>query len=262
MKRVLTAPPAARGAMRQRGFTLVEMMVALAIGLVLALGFAVSFVNLKSTFGTQDKLSQLQDNERLALAFLTSSVQEAGYFPDTAPPSRQRSTALVGSSPAGYTGMANGQFLLGSVASADGSTPASLTTVYNSASGDGLLNCQGGTYTGGGVATLRNMFYVDAATNALGCKVFSNGVLVTTAGATGFAPLVTNVSSMDVDYAIDADGDGIADEYVKADQVGTHWNDVKAVRVTLNFINPNAALGGGQAATIAWTQTINLMNNR
>jgi type IV pilus assembly protein PilW len=70
---------------------------------------------------------------------------------------------------------------------------------------------------------------------------------------------------MSVLYAVDTSSpsDGIADTYMSAALVtsGGYWNNVKAVRITLNFINPNATVTG-QSTTIPWTQTINLMNNR
>jgi len=264
----MSARLAPRHADRQRGFTLVELMVALTIGLVLALGFAVSFVSLKSAFQTQDKLSQLQDNERLAMTFLTASVQEAGYFPQTAPPSQSRSTALLpypnlmpASDTAKYLGTAAGQFLTGTSATA--SPVESISTIYTSASGDGLMTCQGGQNTSGSNAVIRNTFYVDA-NQTLGCIAYVNGDSTTAPGAS-FQPLVTNVQSMRVLYAVDthSPSTGVADTYMTADLVtsGGYWNNVKAVRITLNFINPNAA-ATGQGTLIPWIQTINLMNNR
>jgi len=37
--------------------------------------------------------------------------------------------------------------------------------------------------------------------------------------------------------------------------VGTNWDNVKSIRITLNFVNPYDA-----TATIPWVQTINLLN--
>jgi type IV pilus assembly protein PilW len=246
-----------RGVRRQRGFTLVEMMVAVSIGLIIALGFTVSFVNLKATWGTQDKLSQLQDNERLAMAYLTSTIEQAGYFVDSTPPGLSKATAFTASfSDATYGNVVAGQFLVGTTKS--GIVPDSLSTIYQAASGDGILTCQGATNASGAIVNIRNTFYVDATAHTLNCMVTTSPNTAALNAAT--AALVSNVDSMSVLYAVDTDADGNADKYLAAGAF-TDWSTVKAVRVTVNFINPNAALGAG-AATIPWTQTINLMNNR
>ena len=80
---------------RQAGFTLVEMLVAITIGLVVVFGMTATFVNLKNTFKSQDSLGQLQDNERLALTFLTTAVNEAGYYPNPMAGSTITNTSLT-----------------------------------------------------------------------------------------------------------------------------------------------------------------------
>ncbi len=253
MKPFLQISSTRHGARRQRGFTLVEMMVAVSIGLVVALGLAMSFVNLKTTWLTQDKLSQLQDNERLAMAFLTASVQEAGYYPDPT-----GASPLPAYTNATYGNVAAAQAIQGAASS--GATSATLSTVYATANNDGVLTCQGGTNGTGGTVNIRNVFFVDNTSHTLNCIVYANNATTSAPGAVA-AQLVSNVNSMDVQYAVDTDGDGSVDRYLTADLMTTaQWTAVKAVRITLNFINPNAAVDGN--ATIPWVQTINLMNNQ
>ncbi len=256
MKHCLQTSSTRRSARRQRGFTLIEMMVAVTIGLVVALGLAVSFVNLKTTWGSQDKLAQLQDNERLAMAFLTSSVQEAGYYPDPT-----NNSPLPAYTNATYGNLAAAQYLVGTAAVA-GTSSATLSTAYATANNDGVLTCQGGTNTTGATVFIRNVFYVNNTTHSLNCIVYANNALTPAPGASD-AALVSNVSSMDVLYAVDTNSDGSADEYQTAAQLTTPalWQAVKAVRITLNFINPNAATDTAHP-TIPWVQTINLMNNQ
>ncbi len=252
MKRLVSTPSLRRD---QRGFTLLEMMVAVTIGMVVILGVTVTFVNMKASWGTQDKMAQLQDNERLAMAFLTSSVEEAGYYPDptSAAPFTGYTDATYGSST--YAG----QVIMGTAVS--GSTSATLTTRYGTVDGDGILTCQGSTNTSGSAAIIRNVFYVDATAKTLNCIAYANESTTTAPGAVG-AALVTGVASMDVLYAVDTDDTGTAYKYLPASSMtATYWQNVRAVRVTLNFVNPNASLSGAPA-TIAWVQTINLMNNQ
>ena len=64
------------------GFSLVEMMVAMVIGLFLTLGifamFNMSSANIKSTSG----LNQLQENGRMALTILSGDIEQLGFFAD------------------------------------------------------------------------------------------------------------------------------------------------------------------------------------
>src|SRR5580692_11556731 len=68
--------------MRNRGFTLIEILIALVIGLFL-MGALLTIVQANRTaFGNQNQLAQLQDNERMAMTMMTDVIQSAGYFPE------------------------------------------------------------------------------------------------------------------------------------------------------------------------------------
>ena len=245
---------------RQAGFTLIELMVALTIGLVVMLGLAVIFVSVKQAFTSQDKLAQLQDNERLALSLLTAAVQQAGYFPS---PATLNNTQIPATSSTAYGDMAASQAIMGTSGALE-----SLSTAFAASANDGLLTCLGHAITAADIAAVpsatngsvgvRNTFYVDASTKTLRCVVLVNGGISTSYGGSGDAtaglPLITNVASMSVAYGIDS-GTGSVSGYLPAASVTTaSWPLVRAVRVTLNFVNPN-----NSASTIAWTQTINVM---
>ena len=253
----------------QSGFTIVEMMVALSISMVILLGFAVSFVNMKSTFNSQNSLLQLQDNERLAMTVLNTSIGEAGYFPNgsnlNASPAVPiqyvaRGAVIVGTSTTNGGAMSKGSFLYGTKADST-STPAkpeTLSTAYASMPGDGLLTCQGSTNPSAtAVTTLRNTFYVDATLHALMCEVTTGDLSATVVTATDPQPLISNVSSMSVMYGLIGPTGNIDRYRATANMAGADWDNVRNVKVTLIFINPNNA-----ANPISWTQAINVMNNK
>lgn len=71
----------------QRGVTLVELMVAMAIGLVLALGLATLFSQNKRSFLQNEDLARLQEDGRYALEELSRDVGAAGFFAELVDPS-------------------------------------------------------------------------------------------------------------------------------------------------------------------------------
>lgn len=61
------------------GFGLVELMIAMTIGLILLLGIGYVFLGSKQTFRTQDDFSRIQENVRYALETVGVDVRMAGY---------------------------------------------------------------------------------------------------------------------------------------------------------------------------------------
>lgn len=64
---------------RQRGVSLVEMMVALVLGLVLSAGVIQIYVANKQAYRAADATSRLQENARFAMEVLTRDIRMAGY---------------------------------------------------------------------------------------------------------------------------------------------------------------------------------------
>ena len=62
------------------GVGLVELMVAVAIGLVLMLGAVSVFINSRTTYSTNEAVARMQENARYALDELTWDLQLAGYW--------------------------------------------------------------------------------------------------------------------------------------------------------------------------------------
>lgn len=238
---------------RQSGLGLVELMVALLIGLFLLAGLGVLFLNMKQAFTSQDQLAQLQDSERLVLTVLTNTVQAAGYFPD--PLTNTAVIDLPAATGPGYGSLAAGQGLAGLTGSSGASD--TITSRYVTASGDGIMDCLGNVNpaSSGANKLVMNTFTV-SANNELQCS---------TDGGTTNTPLVGGaaggVTALKVLYATDTAGDGTALQYLDAATVTSHawWPLVRTARITVTFANPFAGQAG-QPSTIDWTQIVNLMN--
>jgi type IV pilus assembly protein PilW len=64
----------------QSGMTLIELMVALAIGMFLMIGAMTVFMQSRTTFRVTESISRLQENARFALEALESDVRMAQYW--------------------------------------------------------------------------------------------------------------------------------------------------------------------------------------
>jgi type IV pilus assembly protein PilW len=65
---------------RIRGFTLVELLVAITIGAIILAGAVTLFVNNRDTYKTTNELSRLQETARYALGMMVKDIRMAGYF--------------------------------------------------------------------------------------------------------------------------------------------------------------------------------------
>jgi len=66
--------------MAQRGFTLIEMMVGVLIGMALIAGLAITFANSSQSYGEMQKQSQQIENGRYAFDVLRDDLEHAGFF--------------------------------------------------------------------------------------------------------------------------------------------------------------------------------------
>lgn len=64
---------------RQSGFSLVELMVAMTIGLLLLAALSYFLLGIKQAGRTTDDLSRMQENGRYAIDTLAASIRQAGY---------------------------------------------------------------------------------------------------------------------------------------------------------------------------------------
>jgi type IV pilus assembly protein PilW len=215
----------------QRGFTLVELMIAIVISIFLIGGLLMMVQSTRNAFGNQNLLGQLQDNERLAMTFMADVVESTGYFPD---PVNNTSATLM---PANATFLTAGQAVFGTfLAAAPGD---SVSIRYAAAAGDqNLFNCLGLVNTAAATDVFTNKFSVDAVNQQLVCTASSQ----LGSFATKTVPLVNGVQNLTILYGVKrsvADTGSCADTYLNAGQMlAADWNSVCSVSVAITFTNP------------------------
>lgn len=64
----------------RRGFTLIELMVSMTIGLMILLAVSSVYLSSQQTSRTNNALAYMQDNGRIALELLASHLSHAGFF--------------------------------------------------------------------------------------------------------------------------------------------------------------------------------------
>ena len=233
-----------RRALPQRGFTLIEILVALMIGLFLLGGLLTIVQANRAVFGNQSQLAQLQDSERMAMTILAEVIQSAGYFPD--PTTNTLTTTLTAAAP-----FAVGQSVYGVYSAAPPGDQ--LYVRYMTAGGDGILNCSGQSNPTGGPNTL----YVNAF------QVL-NGQLVCTMNGTPYN-LANGVTNLSVLYGVKANAGAAGnnvDTYMTAAQVTAAglWGSVISALVQLTFTNPVYVAGTAQQPTVSIQRVISVMN--
>ena len=237
----------------QRGFTLIELAVALLIGLFLIGGLLTLVQAMKRTSSVQSGMSQLQDSERLAMQLITDVVQTTGYFPDPVNNTASSEFAAAGS-------FVQGQALSGTGTASGTGAGDTISVRYATSGGDNVIDCSGNTRTT--ATSLTNTFSVDANNN-LQCTL-----TVGTGTSTTF-PLVSGVTNIAILYGVQTNstsGNNSIDAYLTASQVtaGNYWPAVISVQVALTFTNPLYGTGNGQTTqaspTITFRRVIDLMN--
>jgi type IV pilus assembly protein PilW len=77
-------------AARAQGFSLVELLVALAIGSVLIVGAVVVYANGRTTYALNENVARVQENGRYVLSVLEPDLELAGYYAFTNAPDTLR----------------------------------------------------------------------------------------------------------------------------------------------------------------------------
>ena len=219
--------------MRQRGFGLAEVMVAMLLALLLTLTAASMLVAANASYLNTGANTRLDDSGRFALAMLGLALRQAGYDAVGAP-APPGITALDAASLKATSPGIDGPL----VSTVNGSDV--LSTHFSGSADGAIINCAGFEETG---EHAWSIFYVAEAGDGeaeLRCKYKGGKNWASDA-------VVRGVDSFQLLYGLDTDTppDGIANQYLTAAAITlldaglapmdpkSHWRQVVSARVAL-----------------------------
>lgn len=218
---------------RQSGLTVLELMIALSIGLLLVAGIGTIFVGSSQTYRVQEDQARIQEAGRYAIETLGRSLRQAGYWnvplavEDTS--SGTPPAVSFGGTPLGGAKGDPGD------ATATPPIPATderITVQYDWTAGH--RDCENNTGTAGDL--------VQESYSLNGGALRCDGEITAAPGAPGAGSvLIDNVEDMRILYGLDTTGDQAANRYVDAGNVA-NWNQVVSVRACLLIRSPNIGI--------------------
>jgi type IV pilus assembly protein PilW len=272
----------------EKGMTLVELMVALVIGLVITLAAVSSLVVTRRGVNTVDAASQLRDNSRFAADLIQRIASQAGFkdpvYAIATPSPEDIEDDANGLIAANVTGFNNALFKSTDLTSAttrttsDGSDililryqTAKLNDDSSSTADSTMIDCAGYPVTA--IPTDRN----DRMVSVFHVSVGNDGEpsLMCARSATGLAPytsqpIIQGVENFQVLYGVDGftsvnssfngTADSIPDKYLRADQmvVGgdpasqatyNNWRRVRSIRIGMVLRGPPNSQQGKESVT-------------
>ena len=230
---------------KQQGLSLVELMVALTLGMVLMAGFLQIFMSVRSTYAANEASSRLQENGRFALDFLAQHARMAGYRdprqldrPFPVMPRQGNGCTLPSANQANFCTV-DRNVVTGAAAGAE--TGDRIAFVYQPpVDGAGKrFDCAGNTDSADpdlGGKNVINVFTTEATANSSGlvCRsILEDGSSLTP----GSVELVDGIDAVQFQYGLAPKG--FVQQYVTASDV-TNWDHVAALRIAVlaNSITP------------------------
>lgn len=250
--------------LRQRGFSLIEFMVAMVIGIVILTAVAEVMINTANTRNNLERTGRQIENGRFALQILQDDLMLAGYWGEAGV--QATPAALPDMCPADVVGLQNamGVAVQGSGTNCipAGAKGSSLAIRRASSCANGSVDClavdstrfyvqvpacvgaslgqvmvkQGTTNLTGQTRScdtlapiyryISRVYYITANNELARMEMGPGGTYVTS------GPLVDGIQDLQFTYGLDTDGDAAVDTYSIA-PAGLEWADVIAVRISL-----------------------------
>ncbi len=218
---------------QSRGFSLVEVMVALIVGMILTAGLIQAFQSHRLSHQSNEGFSILQENSRFALDMIGRYMRLTGYrdasfntVDDDFPLSI--GGTLMAPAPT-VPAVIAGQVIQG--VNGGSGTPDSVTFRYLGSILGTSDNCLGSVLIAGKVTNIR--FYISSGRLMCRSEVL-DAATASVVTAVAEQALAEGVDDMQILYGVDDDADNAANRYANAAAI-TDWATVVSVRLALLF---------------------------
>jgi len=247
---------------RASGRSLIELMVAMAIGLGMSMAVSSLYIASRGTARTGDAAMEVRANGRLAIQLLSEQLRMAGYgdYISASKGSRFKGSPRTGTSAAGIGFAVNGcdgRFVDNTDATRGCGTstgPASVAIAYHanasSAATGADVDCIGDAALDvSGIPMVLNTYYVATSTGAANDSSDDISTLYCRGGSSSSSqPLVPGVEQFVVRYGIDTNSDFSVDLLLTASQIRSQmalapplydFSNVESVEVCLVLRSTN-----------------------
>lgn len=216
----------------QKGLSLVELLIAMLLGLMLIAGALQMMLSSQQIYQATDTLSRIQENGRFALNFLSKDIRMAGYNTTESADGKVFWDGACGAAnPCTTNGAGNDSDQIG---------------ILMDPSND--LDCQGNAVASEDTV-IANVYYIDDPENDLISSLYCRGYdLSANSWISAGQPLVDGVENMQILYGItDPVTNNMITSYVRSNEIAD-WAGIGAARISL-LLNNGQTVGNGDTAT-------------
>ena len=227
---------------RSRGFTLVELLVALTLGLMLVLGVSQVAISSRTTHASQQAAMLLQDDARFALGKMIQDIRQAGMFGCLA-------SAHIEQAPPAF------ELPISWSAGTDSKSLTLVTTSTGEGSGRPdwtvLSDCTGTAqaYTGFSPAPGPGPGQIRFAIRQITYTFEAGQLKVSTPAAPAKAVLVDNVQAFDISFGIAANA--VSAQVVRYDASPADVALIRSVRVLMTLQDPSGRVKAQTYSVVA-----------
>jgi len=226
----------------QHGLSLVELMVALVLGMVLIAGFLQIFMSVRSTYATNEGASRVQENGRFALDYLARHARMAGY---SDPKNTDRPRPIVPTATSCDLGGNSDNFCtlhraLDTTAATGAEVGSQISFEYQPTlieSSSSRFDCKGSEFSSEKTIITTFTTKVGENSSALAVRCMSADGNSTSVNSKSLEELVDGIDAFHIQYGLAPTGS--ITQYVTANDVN-NWSEVAALRIAVlaNSVTP------------------------